>query len=419
MNRTRIVFLVENMSFPRDRRVRQEAAAFVRLGCDVSVVCPMGATQDTKYFEVIDNVKVYRYWQPWQGRSVVGYLLEYGWALMWSFWLVFWIWIKNGFDVLHAANPPDLFFLLAAPFLLFKKKFVFDQHDLCPELLEAKIGKTAMLGRLALFAERCSYKLAHLVIVTNQSAYEIALVRGAGPEKVCLVRNGPDLDYFVDVPMNPALNRGFRHMALYVGVLAAQDGVDRVLKAAHHIVHRRGRRDVIFAILGDGDCLQDLRRLACSLHVEAFVDFQGWVDDAHLFSYLSTADVCLAPDPPQPINRLSTFMKIMEYMRYGKVTVAFDLLETRRTAGPAGIYVETDDPALFGDAILEILDDPALREKLGQDAAERVRTSLHWGLSRRMLQEAYLKVICNGLPLCFEGAGPANDANWTAQRNDM
>ena len=410
MRRPRIVFLVENMSFPRDRRVRQEAAALARFGCDVSVVCPVGKAQDSRLFEVIDNIRVYRYWQPWQGRSVPGYLLEYAWAMMWSFTLVLWIWIKDGFDVLHAANPPDLFCLIAAPFLLLKKRFVFDQHDLCPELLEAKIGKTAILGKISFFFERLSYKLADLVIVTNQSAYSVALLRGARPTKVCVVRNGPDLDTFVSAPTDCALKGGAHYLALYLGTLAEQDGVDRVVKAVRHIVHVRGRKDVRFAILGDGDCLIDLQRLARSFEVEPYIDFPGWVGDAQLLTYISTADVCLAPDPPEPINQLSTFIKIMEYMCYGKITVSFDLLESRRTAGPTGIYVERDDPALFGDAILKVVDDPALREELGKIAMERVRTELHWGLSRTVLLGAYERAVWRGLPLCVEHAISAEDA---------
>jgi glycosyltransferase involved in cell wall biosynthesis len=197
-------------------------------------------------------------------------------------------------------------------------------------------------------------------------------------------------------------------MALYIGTLAGQDGVDRVVRAAHHIVYQRGRKDVKFAILGDGDCLEALQRLAGALDVEAFVDFVGWVDDAKLLTYLSTADVCLAPDPPERVNQLSTFIKIMEYMCYGKVTVSFDLLESRRTADQAGIYVNKDDPDLFGDAILEILDAPALREKLGQVAKERVRNSLHWGLSRSVLLESYERVICNELPLECESTPSRN-----------
>ena len=190
MKRSRIVFLIENMSFPRDRRVRQETAVFIRMGCECSVVCPKGITQNTKTFELIGGVKVYRYPQPWQGRSVSGYLCEYAWALLCSFALVVWIWAKDGLDVIHAANPPDFLCLIAAPFLLIQKKFVFDQHDLCPELLEAKMGKTAILSGIVSVAERWSYRLASLVIVTNQSAYDIALMRGASSENVCIVRKG-------------------------------------------------------------------------------------------------------------------------------------------------------------------------------------------------------------------------------------
>jgi glycosyltransferase involved in cell wall biosynthesis len=370
----------------------------------------MGAKQDAKVFEVIDNIKVYRYWQPWQGRGLLGYLLEYGWAMVWSFNLVLWTWVKDGFDVLHAANPPDMFFFVAAPFLLLKKKFVFDQHDLCPELLEVKIGKTNLLRNLSLLFERWSYKLADLVIVTNESSYEIALARGAKRERLRVVRNGPDLDDFASVPVDLALKGGMKHLALYIGTLASQDGVDSVVKAARHIVHKRGRNDVKFAILGDGDCLMDLQQLAHSLDVEPYIDFAGWVGDAQLLSYISTADVCLAPDPPLPINQLSTFIKIMEYMCYGKVTVSFDLLESRRTAGPTGIYVDMDEPALFGDAILKILDAPVLREELGRVAAERVRTSLHWGLSRSVLLESYKRVVWNGLLLGVENASHVEDS---------
>jgi glycosyltransferase involved in cell wall biosynthesis len=406
MARSRIIFLVENMSFPKDRRVRQEAEAFVRVGCEVSVVCPRGTKRDTKGFEVLEDIKIYRYWQPWQGRSVAGYLLEYTWAMMSSFALVLWIWTTDGFDVLHAANPPDLFCLIAAPFLLLKKKFVFDQHDLVPELLEVKIRNASIIRKVTLFVERCSYRLADLVIVTNQSAYKIAQARGAKPERLCIVRNGPDLDRFVSAPVDLGLKGGAQYLALYAGTLAEQDGVDRVVKAVRHIVHQQGRTDVKFAILGDGDCLIDLQLLAQSLDVESYIDFAGWVGDAQLLSYMSAADVCLAPDPPHRSNQLSTFIKIMEYMCFGKVTVSFDLRESRRTAGPTAIYVGKDDPEAFGDAVLEILDSPALRKKLGQAAAERVRTSLHWGLSRSVLLQAYERVIWKGLPLCVESADP-------------
>ncbi|MBZ5667067.1 MAG: glycosyltransferase family 4 protein [Acidobacteriia bacterium] len=395
---SRVIFLVENMSFPQDRRVRQEAEALATRGWKVSVICPRGGTDGSSSFEVIDNIKVYRYRQPFQGGGMLGYVLEYGWAMLASFILILSIWAKDGFDVLHAANPPDLFFLVAAPFLLCGKKFVYDQHDLCPELLAFKFQRATALRSILFFLERCSYRLADLVIVTNQSAYETARKRGGvQPEKLCIVRNGPDLRYFNSIAPCPYLKDPARYLVVYVGSIAKQDGVDTLVKAANHIIHTRGRTDVKFALLGDGDSLQELRDLVGVLGIERYVSFAGWVGDSKLLEYLSTADVCAAPDAPVPINQLSTFIKIMEYMSCGKVTVSFDLLESRRTAGPAAMFVCTHNPESFGNAILEILDDPLRRERLGQLALERVRTTLHWGLSSEVLVTTYEQVIQRGV----------------------
>jgi len=396
---SRVIFLVENISFPQDRRVRQEAEALAARGWKVSVICPRGGTQGSTSFEVIDNIKVYRYRQPFQGGGILGYVLEYSWAMLASFILILWIWAKDGFDVLHAANPPDLLFLVASPFLLFGKKFVYDQHDLCPELLAFKFQRATALRRILFFLEQCSYRLADLVIVTNQSAYETARQRGGvQPEKLCIVRNGPDLKYFSSIAPCADLRDSARYLVVYVGSIAKQDGVDTLVKAANHIIQTRRRTDVKFALLGDGDNLQELRDLVGFFGLEQYVSFAGWVDDSKLLRYLSSADVCVAPDPPVPINQLSTFIKIMEYMSCGKVTVSFDLLESRRTAGPAAVFVRTHNPESFGDAILEILDDPIRRETLGRLALERVRTSLHWGLSSEVLAGAYEQVIQRGAP---------------------
>lgn len=386
----RVVFLLENGSFPQDRRVRQEVAALKGAGYEINVVCRQSG-EHSAHFEIIDGVRVYRYW-AWEGDGALAYVLEYGCALFCCFCILLWIWTRHGFDVLHAANPPDLFVVIAAPFKLFGKKFVYDQHDLCPELFDAKFGKGrgSLIRKALLLFERCSCRVADLVIVTNQSFYDIAIQRSSiQPDKVHIVRNGPDLDHFRLGAPRPELKDNAAFMALYIGDMGEQDGLDRLVKAAHHIVHVRGRRDVLFVLLGDGPRRPDLKRLACSLGVEAHLRFHGWANDAEILAHLSTADVCLTPDPPLVINQLSTFVKIMEYMSCGRVTVSFDLLESRRTAGPAAIYVEKDDPALFGDAILAILDDTKKREELGRMALERVRTSLHWGLSRQVLLKAY------------------------------
>jgi glycosyltransferase involved in cell wall biosynthesis len=399
MDRLRVVFLIENTSFPRDRRVRQEAAALYRGGCEVSVICPKGANQDALGFEIIDGIKVYRYWQPWQGTGILSYLMEYCWAMTLSFALLVWLYMRHGFDVLHAANPPDLFCIIALPFMLIGKAFVYDQHDLCPELLDSRLEKAALVKGILLFFEHLSYKLATLVIVTNESAYKVALERGADVGKLCVVRNGPDLDYFVDVKPVPELKRGASYMALYVGTLAPQDGVDRILRVADYVVHRRARRDINFTIVGDGECLRSLQVMAHTLKIEQYVNFSGWIEGPDILSYLSTADVCLAPEPPEDFNRRSSFIKLAEYMCYGKVTVSFDLEESRRTLGPAGIFVERDDLVLFGDAILEILDDPTRRQELGNTARERLHAGFHWGHFREVLLEAYETVVVRRLSL--------------------
>jgi glycosyltransferase involved in cell wall biosynthesis len=390
VRKVQVVLVIENNSFPRDRRVRQEALALASAGLGVSVICPRGTTQDTSaFFEVVDGIPVYRYRQPWQGEGQLTYMLEYTWALLCTFSLLIWVWMRHGFDVVHAATPPDLFFLIAAPFKLLGKKFVFDQHDLSPEMFEAKFGQGRFAYRVLLWLERLSYRLADLVIVTNQSFYRIAVERGrVDPANLCVVRNGPDLDKFRPVPPQPNLKRGAAALAVYVGVMNRQDGVDRVIRAAEYIVNVRDRKDVRFALLGTGDCVDELRQLARSSGVEPYVDFTGLLGDKDLLAYLSTADICLVPDPPVKLNQLSTMIKVMEYMCCAKPIVSYDLLETRYSAGAAALYVK-DDSASFGDAVLELADNCELRNRLGEAGLERVRTELHWGRSKDILLECY------------------------------
>src|SRR5262245_5365060 len=327
VRKIQVVLVIENQSCPRDTRVRQEALTLVSAGLGVSVICPRGSTQDTSSaFEVVDGIPVYRYRQPWQGEGPLTYMLEYTGALLCTFFLLIWVWMRHGFDVLHTGTPPDLFFLIAAPFKLLGKKFVFDQHDLSPEMFEAKFGQKKFAYQLLLWLERLSYRLADLVIVTNHSFYRIALERGrVDPANLCVVRNGPDLDKFRPVPPQPDLKRGAAALAVYVGVMNRQDGVDRVIRAAEYIVNVRDRKDVRFALVGMGPCVDELRQLARSLGVEPYVDFAGWRVDKDLLAYLSTADICLVPDPPIKLNQLSTMIKVMEYMCCGKPIVSNDL----------------------------------------------------------------------------------------------
>ena len=390
----KVIFVIENMSFPRDRRVRQEAAALRERGFRVSVICPRGVNQDLASRETVDGVEVYRYRQLWQGSGAVTYLLEYSWALLCTAWIVLSIWVREGFDVLHVANPPDLFFLIGAPLRLFGKRFVYDQHDLSPEMFESKFSKNSFLYQFLVFAERCSYRLADLVVVTNQSFYEVCLKRGRmNPTKVCIVRNGPDLATFGPVALRPELKKGFAYLAVYAGVMNSQDGVDRVILALDHIVHARGRNDIRFALLGTGEALPSLQRSARELNLGPYIEFVGWVEDRKLLAYLSTADICLAPEPPLAMNHVSTFIKIMEYMCCGKSIVSSDLLESRRSAGAAAVYVGSEDPAAFAEGIIGLLEDREDRQTREAVALDRVRTELHWGRSKQCLLSGYERLL--------------------------
>ena len=389
-----VLFLIENVSFLRDRRVRQEAAALQGAGFEASVVCPR-IKGEPSLPRSCQGIRVYSYPQPWQGCGVASFCLEYSWSMLCTFCIVLVLSVRPGFDVLHAANPPDLFFLLALPFKLMGKKYVYDQHDLCPEMFRVKFGSGGgLVRRLLMLCEWCSYHLADVVIVPNESFRRIGVTRGRENEgKFVIVRNGPDLSRFHAVPPQPDLKCGAEFLAVYVGVMGPQDGVDRLVRSVGHIVYVRGRRDIHFTLLGDGDCLPALKRLAVELSVSPYISFAGYVGDGELLAHLSTADVCLAPDPPSLLNHLCTTIKVMEYMSCGKPTVSFDLLETRVSAASAAVYVSEDSPALFGDAILNVLDDPARRSRMGQIGLDRVRQQLHWGRSREYLLSAYAGLL--------------------------
>jgi glycosyltransferase involved in cell wall biosynthesis len=404
MSAVRVLFLIENVSILRDRRVRQEATALLGVGCEVSVICPRLKTEP-RLPAYLDGVRVCSYPQPWQGAGFLSYALEYGWSLLATSFLVMLVWLRRGFDILHAANPPDLFFLLGAPFRCLGKKFVYDQHDLSPELFRAKFGgRMHLLHRLLLFLERCSYRFADLVIVTNQSFRRLAMTRGGCPPgKIFVVRNAPDLRRFRCGPAHSKLRQGAAFLAVYAGIMGTKTGLDRVIRAADHIVHDRGRKDVHFALLGDGDCRQLFQQLARTLEVERYISFPGFAGDQELLAWLSTADVCLAPDPPIPVNQLCSPTKILEYMSCGKPTVCFDLKEARNSAGPSAVYVAEDDAAQFGDAILELLGDPVRRQHMGRIGLQRVREELNWEHSSVALLEVYRRLTGAALPPLASG----------------
>ena len=386
----RVLILVENLPSPFDRRVWQEATALQANGYQVSIICPTGKSCES-HFEAIDGIHIYRYDLPTEGEGAAGYLLEYGAALFHTFRLAFKVRRERGFGIVHACNPPDLLFLVGAWFKRFHgARFVFDHHDINPELYEAKFGRRDLLWKLMVWLERQTFRVADVSIATNESYRRIALERGGmDPDRVFVVRSGPMLERLKILPPTPELKRGRRYLVGYVGVMGKQEGIEYLLHAARHIVREMRRDDVHFGLVGGGTSLDELRRLAESLGVADHVTFTGRVPDHELLAMLNTADVCVNPDVANEMNDKSTMNKIMEYMALGKPIVQFDLTEGRFSAQDASLYAAKNDAVDLARKIVELLDDPARRQQMGQYGRERVEDVLEWKYEVPKLIAAY------------------------------
>lgn len=385
----RVLILVENLPSPFDRRVWQEATTLRDAGYQVSIVCPTGRGYE-KRFEVLEKIHIYRYRLPVEAEGAFGYALEYAIALFWSFVLACRIAVTRGFDVIHACNPPDLFFLIGLFFKLFGKKFLFDHHDINPELYEAKFGRRDFFYRLMLKLERWSFRVADVSIATNESYRRIAIERGGmPPERVFVVRSGPSLERIRIGPAVERLKCGRRYLVGYVGVMGKQEGIDHLLHAVRHIVFDHGRQDVHFGLVGGGTSLAEMKKLAATLGVADYVTFTGRVSDAELLDMLNTADVCVNPDAANAMNDMSTMNKIMEYMALGKPIVQFDLTEGRFSAQEASLYAEPDDSVDLAAKLLYLLDNAPLRQRMGAAGRQRVLNELAWHHEVPKLLAAY------------------------------
>jgi glycosyltransferase involved in cell wall biosynthesis len=385
----RILILVENLPSPFDRRVWQEANALRDAGYGVSIICPTGKGYEKK-FEEIDGIAIYRYNLPFEADGALGYLLEYSTALFWTFLLSWKVLLTRGFNAIHACNPPDLFFLIGGFFKLLGKKFVFDHHDINPELYEAKFGRRDFFWKLMVALERWTFRTADASIATNESYRRIAIERGGmDPDRVFVVRSGPSLERLRVLPPDPSLRKGRAHLVGYVGVMGKQEGIDLLLQAARSIVHDHGRQDIHFGLVGGGTSLAELKSLAKDLGVGEYVTFTGRVPDAELLAMLNTADVCVNPDIANEMNDKSTMNKIMEYMALGKPIVQFDLTEGRFSAQDASLYAARNDPVDLGRKILELIDDPSRREAMGAYGRRRVENELEWRFEVPKLLGAY------------------------------
>ena len=386
----RILFIVENLPSPFDRRVWQEATTLHQNGYQVFIICPTGKGYEEKY-ECLEGIHIYRHPLPPEAEGALGYALEYSVALYWEFYLSFKVLFSHGFDAIHACNPPDLIFLVGGFFkFFFHKKFLFDHHDINPELYEAKFGRRDFFYRLMLLCERLTFKTADRSIATNESYKQIAIERGGmHPDKVTVVRSGPKLDRLKIIEPVLALKKGRKHLVGYVGVMGKQEGIDYLLRALQYIVEHKNRTDVHFGLVGGGTELTSLQAYARALGIEDYVTFTGRVSDQQMLEMLNTADVCVNPDVANEMNDKSTMNKIMEYMALAKPIVQFDLSEGRFSAQEASLYACRNDTKDLAEKILLLLDDQVKRKAMGDFGRNRIITELEWKYEEPKLLEAY------------------------------
>ncbi|MFJ4103174.1 glycosyltransferase family 4 protein [Amycolatopsis japonica] len=386
------LILVENLSVPFDRRVWQECQTLSGAGWEVHVICPQGTKRDTEAEVTIDGVHILRYPLKAATGGPAGYVQEYGSAL----WHTLRLARKVGrVDVVHACNPPDLLFLVALYLKRQGAKFIFDQHDLCPELYLSRFDRGEdFLYRAVCALERRTYKTADVVIATNESYKDVAVKRGGkSPDDVFVVRSAPVVERFHMVPAEPELKKGKPHLLAYLGVMGPQDGVDYALRALASLRDEVGRTDWHAVFIGSGDAFDAMVALSKELKLDDQVDFTGRISDEDLLRYLSSADVCLSPDPLNPLNDVSTMNKIMEYMAMSRPIVSFELREARVSAGEAALYAPANDEPEFAKLIAHLLDSPEQRAEMGELGRARVAGPLSWENSQKALLAAYAAAV--------------------------
>ena len=388
----KVLIIVENLPVPFDTRVWQEATTLAANGYTVSVISPKGKGY-TAEKEMIDGVHVYRHDLPIEGNGAIGYLKEYSTALREEIRLAKKVYKEVGFDVIHGCNPPDDIYLVAKHFKKYGVKYVFDHHDICPELFEAKFGHTSgPLYFSQIFMERQTYKNCTFAFVTNESYRKIAIERGKmDPEKVIVLRSGPKLERMKIQPPVESIKRGKKYMVGYLGVIGQQEGIEDILEAAKYCKEVLNRNDIFWGIVGGGPHVAALKEQCTQMGLDDCVEFTGRVPDQQLLDYLNTADVCVNSDTYNSMNDKSTMNKILEYMALAKPIVQFELTEGHYSAQEASLYAEQNNAKDMADKIIYLLENPEVRKKMGEFGRNRVVNELSWEHTSKALLEGYEK----------------------------
>jgi glycosyltransferase involved in cell wall biosynthesis len=387
----KILMLLENCSVPFDNRVWAEAIALREHGFEVSIIGPKGTSMDRESHICLEGIYIYRYNLPTPTSKYTTYILEYSIAMLMTFLLSIKVLFRHGFDVIHVANPPDLFFMMGLFYRPLGKKFVYDQHDLAPEVFQQKfMGRMKPLHKILLFMEWCSYRTANVVITPNLAVKRFAIERGHYlADKVFVVRNVPELDRIKLVPPEPELKGGRPYLLAYAGSIEVQNGVEYIIYALDTLIHKRGRQDVSLIIMGDGGQVPTLHALVHELQLDEYVHLTGWLLAGDVVRYLTVADIGLTSNPKNGLNEYCTATKAMEYMAMGKPGVAFDLAETRLTAQDAVLYATPNLAEDFASKIETLLDDEELRLRLGACGRKRIEEVLNWDYEKKHLLLAY------------------------------
>jgi glycosyltransferase involved in cell wall biosynthesis len=390
----RVLFIVENQSVPFDTRPWIEAQALKEVGMEVAIICPRGKGEAP--YEFLNGIHIYRHPFPLEARKALEYFLEYGLAFFWEFFYSLKIFRKIGFEVIHASNPPDLLWLIGLFYKWIGVRFIFDQHDICPEIMEIKFGRKGFLFKVLVFLERLSYRTSNLVIATNESYRDLAIQRGkVKSQKIFVVRTGPDLSRIPsEIKKDDSLKQGKRFMVGYVGVIEKQEGLDYLVQVVKEIVYGFQRRDILFMIIGGGTQVPFVQALAKKEGLADYFHFIGRVSDEIFFHCLGNCEVCVNPDLFNEASNRSTMRKIMDYMALGKPIVQTEVIEGLYTAQEASLYARPNDKRDFAEKILYLLDHPEEAERKGLIGKKRIEEFLQWGVQKQNLVKAYENLFC-------------------------